>query len=237
LKGLGVNRLNTHDWKAFEAEIDQEGVVVLPGLLSPAECEKYTLLGGEHRCFERRLSLGSVNLGIGELLYFAQVMPLDLSGLRTDLYRRLVPTANRWEEAMNSGTRYPADLNDFLLACHKAGQRQPQSAISRLNSGGFTALRQCASGEHVFPLQACVLLSDPDIDFAGGELVLTEQRPRMQTRPVVPRLRRGDAAIFATNRRPHRGSRGFYRTNLKHAVSEVRSGMRVAMDLLFHDAP
>lgn len=160
-----------------------------------------------------------------------------LLDLRARLYEKLVPIANRWSETMGSEIRYPARLDQLLRICRAAGQRKPQSAVVRLREGRHQPLRQNAGGECVFPLQATVLLTQPGKDFTGGEVVMTEQRPRMQTRPMVVPLRRGDATVFAVHHRPFKGSKGFYRVNLRHAVSRVRSGERIAFDLIFHDAP
>ena len=166
-----------------------------------------------------------------ELLSHAECQQLakhpSLEDLRAELYEKLVPIANRWSETMGIETRYPARLD----------QRMPQSAVVRLGKGQHRPLMQNAEGDCVFPLQVTVLLSQPGRDFTGGELVMTEQRPRMQSRPMVVPLRRGDASVFAVHYRPVKGSKGFYRVNLRHAVSQVRSGERIAIDLLFHDAP
>lgn len=159
------------------------------------------------------------------------------TALREALYERLVPLANRWSAAMGSAIRYPARLDELQQMCRAHGQRTPQSALVRLRAGEYQPLRQHAQGTCVFPVQAAVLLSEPGREFSGGEMLMTEQRPRMQTRPMVLPLQRGDATVFAVHYRPFRGSKGVYRVNLRHAVSPVRSGERAALELVFHDAP
>jgi len=211
-----VRRLDRFDWGAIEAALTQEGQAVLRDLLSGAECDALTVLDDNDKAFG---NVGTVR------------------DLRAELYEKLVPIANLWNETMGIETRYPARLGQLLRKCHEAGQRTPQSAVVRLGKGEQRPLMQNAEGDYVFPLQVTVLLKQPDRDFTGGEIVMTEQRPRMQTRPIVVPLRRGDATVFAVHHRPFKGSRGFYRVNLRHAVSPVRSGQRIALDLVFHDAP
>ena len=162
--------------------------------------------------------------------------PPLVTDLRTSFYRHLAPVANRWNELLDVSHRYPDTLDTFSLQNRKAGQARSQSNLSRLREGDYQALHQRSDGEHVFPLQLVALLSEPGKDFTGGEFVMTEQRPRMQSRPMVPPLRRGNVAIIAVAQRPHKGTKGYYRGNLKHAISRVRSGERIGLKLLFHDA-
>lgn len=207
-----MKRLDRFDWAAIETELDREGQAVLSRLLSGAQCD--ALAAAEP---------------LANLTF--------LGALRAQLYERLVPIANRWNRIMASKTQYPARLDQLLRKCAAQGQRTPQSAVIRLRAGEQQPLGQNAAGRLVFPLQVAVLLTDPGQDFTGGELVMTEQRPRMQTRPMVVPLRRGDAGVFAVHHRPFEGAKGFYRVNLRHAVSKVRSGERIALELVFHDAP
>ncbi|HXM81664.1 MAG TPA: 2OG-Fe(II) oxygenase [Burkholderiales bacterium] len=209
-----MTRLARFDWKAIETGLDLEGQTVLPGLLSADECDAVIALDANDKAF------GDV-----------------VQELRAKLYEKLAPIANRWNMTMGSAARYPARLDQLLQVCHKAGQSRPPSAVSRLRKGDHRALRQNAEGDCVFSLQAVLLLGQPGKDFTGGELVMTEQRPRMQTRPMVVPLQKGDATVFAVHYRPFKGTKGYYRVNLRHAVSRVRSGERIAVDLLFHDAP
>jgi hypothetical protein len=205
-----MTRLARFDWNAIQTELDAEGQVLLPGLFSAAECDALIALDAALASFQE---------------------------LRAKLYEKLAPIANRWNQTMGLAARYPARLDQLLQLCHKAGQRRPQSAVSRLRQGDHQALRQNAEGDCVFSLQAALLLGQPGKDFTGGALVMTEQRPRMQTRPMVVPLQKGDATVFAVHHRPFKGTKGYYRVNLRHAVSRVRSGERIAVDLLFHDAP
>jgi hypothetical protein len=211
-----MTRLDRFDWQATEAELDREGQAVLAGVLSRAECAE----------------LATLPDGAKERETLARV-----AALCARLYEKLVPIANRWNTTMGIPVRYPARLDQLLRNCRAAGQATPQSGIVRLRSGQRRPLRQNANGDYIFPLQATVLVTQPGEDFTGGEVVITEQRPRMQSRPMVLPLQRGDAAVFAVHHRPCKGSRGPYRVYLRHAVSEVRSGERIALELLFHNAP
>ena len=174
--------------------------------------------------------------GRGEYKYFSYPLPAPVAELRTALYRRLVPTANRWNEAMGMEVRYPDAHEDFIARCHDAGQTRPTPLLLQYGEGDFNALHQDIYGEHVFPLQAAVLLSEPGRDFTGGEFVLTEQRPRMQSRAEVVPLGAGDAVIWAVRNRPVQGTRGSYRVNMRHGVSRLRSGHRHTVGIIFHDA-
>jgi hypothetical protein len=184
----------------------------------------------------RRVALTDLGSGRGELFYFATHLPPPLASWRQAFYRHLAPVANRWNQIRAIEYRYPADLHDFLQHNTQAGQIQPQSHLSRLVADDYLALHSRNEGEHVFPLQLVALLSAPGRDFDGGEFVMTEQRPRMQTRPIVLPLGFCDAAIISTAERPFKGSKGHYRVTLKHAISPVRSGERIGLELFFHHA-
>jgi len=224
------------DWANIAAQLDVEGYAVLPGLLAPQQARDLSRQA-EPSTALRRVSLASSDLGRGELLYFDADLPAPWASLRSALYRRLTPIANRWNEILDVGYRYPAELTEFLGRNRQAGQIRPQSHLNRLCSDDYLALHQRSDGEHVFPLQVVALLSEPGRDFQGGEFVMTEQRPRMQSRPVVLPLQLGDVAIIGTARRPFKGTRGHYRVNLRHAISRVRGGERIGVELSFHDAP
>lgn len=227
-----VDRLN---WTDIGVQLDAQGYAVLPGLLGADVArdvaQQATALGG------RRVTLESGDLGRGELFYFDAGMPAPLEQWRSALYRRLVDIADRWNETLDIAHRYPAALEDFLQENKKAGQTLVQSHLSRLGVEDHVALHQRNEGEHVFPMQIVAVLSEPGAEFQGGEFVMTEQRPRMQSRPVVLPLKLGDVAVIATGERPFKGAKGYYRVNLRHAVSRVRQGERVGLELLFHDAP
>lgn len=213
-----------------------QGSVVLPALLSVAECEEVTRLYPQANLFRSRVVMARHGFGRGEYQYFSYPLPDVVQGLRTALYPRLAEVANQWNEAMGIDERYPSDHAQFLARCYAAGQTRPTSLLLQYAEGDYNCLHQDLYGEHVFPLQVAVLLSRPGQDFTGGEFVLTEQRPRMQSRAEVVPLRQGDAVVFAVHHRPVQGSRGFYRVNMRHGVSTVRSGHRHTLGVIFHDA-
>ncbi|MCJ0762512.1 2OG-Fe(II) oxygenase [Variovorax terrae] len=230
-----LDRLN---WADIGMQLDAEGYALLPGLLGAGVArdlargvaQQATASGAS------RVTLESCDLGRGELFYFGAGMPAPLEQWRTALYRRLVAVANRWNETLGIDHRYPMELEDFLRRNQKAGQTRAQSHMSRLGVEDHISLHQRNDGELVFPMQVVALLSEPGADFQGGEFVMTEQRPRMQSRPMVLPLKLGDAAIIATAERPFKGTKGYYRVNLKHAISRVRQGERIGLELSFHDA-
>lgn len=230
------SRLNGLDWPGVTEDLDAQGWAVLPKLLSGAECDAVAALYDDDDGFRSRIVMGRHGYGSGEYRYFAYPLPRLVEDLRTRLYPHLAPIANRWHEAMGLGARFPAEHADFIARCHAAGQTRPTPLLLRYEAGDYNRLHQDLYGEHVFPLQAAILLSEPGKDFDGGEFVLTEQRPRMQSRAMVVPLGKGDAVVFAVNARPARGARGFHRVNLRHGVSEVRSGLRHTLGIIFHDA-
>ncbi|MFC4765442.1 2OG-Fe(II) oxygenase [Dyella koreensis] len=224
------------DWADVGTQLDQEGYAMLPGLLDAAEARAFASWAGAAKAGHHE-TLASSDLGSGELFYLSQPLPESLAAWREALYRHLAPVANRWNETLGIGYRYPDALDAFLALNHQMGQRRQRSNLSRLREHDYQALHQQTEGEHIFPLQLVVLLSTPGEDFSGGEFVMTEQRPRMQSRPMVLPLKLGDAAIITTAQRPCKGSKGYYRVSLKHAISRVRSGERLGLELWFHDAP
>jgi hypothetical protein len=229
-------RAQTYDWSGIAAELDRHGWAMLAQMLSPRECRDLAALYESGGNFRSRIIMSRHGFGSGEYQYFAYPLPDMVATLRTALYRPLAPIANRWNERMGIDVRYPAGHAEYLACCHAAGQTRPTPLLLQYGEGDFNALHQDLYGEHVFPFQVVFLLSEPEEDFTGGEFVLTEQRPRMQSRAEVVPLRRGDAAIFAVHNRPVNGKRGVYRVNLRHGVSRVRSGRRNTMGIIFHDA-
>ncbi len=231
-----VERMRQLDWDGVCRDLDVQGSTVLPRLLMPEECEAVSALYSEDNRFRSRVIMGRHGFGRGEYKYFGYPLPEIVAGLRTALYPRLAPLANQWNGALGIDVQYPATHAEFIARCHDAGQRKPTPLLLQYGADDFNCLHQDLYGEHVFPLQVAILLSEPGRDFAGGEFVLTEQRPRMQSRPEVVPLRQGDAVAFAVHHRPVRGTRGFYRVNLRHGVSRIRSGCRHTLGLIFHDA-
>jgi uncharacterized protein len=229
-------RVNGFDWDRVGRELDAQGNAVLEGLISPDECRTLAGLYGRDELFRSRILMARHGFGRGEYKYFAYPLPDLIAGLRTEVYPRLVPLANRWNQAMGVEIRYPETNADFLTRCHQAGQARPTPLLLQYAADDYNCLHQDLYGEHIFPLQLAVLLAEPGRDFTGGEFVMTEQRPRMQSRPMVVPLGQGDAVIFAVHQRPVRGTRGTYRVNLRHGVSRIRSGQRHALGIIFHDA-
>lgn len=209
---------------------------MIPGLLSADECGAVSGLYGDDKRFRSRVVMARHGFGRGEYRYFAYPLPALVAALREELYSRLVPIANRWNDAMGIDVRYPADHAQYLSRCHEAGQSRPTPLLLKYETDDYNCLHQDLYGEHVFPLQVVVVLSQPGRDFTGGEIVLTEQRPRMQSRAEVASLAQGDALIVAVHHRPVRGTRGTYRVTMRHGVSRLRSGRRHALGIIFHDA-
>lgn len=209
---------------------------MLERLLSPDECRALAGLYSDETRFRSRVVMARHGFGCGEYKYFSYPLPGMVADLRSALYPRLAPIANRWNAAMRIDVRYPQTHADFLARCHEAGQVRPTPLLLQYGADDYNCLHQDLYGEHVFPLQVAILLSEPGTDFTGGEFVLAEQRPRMQSRPEVVPLRQGDAVIFAVHHRPVQGTRGTYRVNLRHGVSRVRSGHRHTLGVIFHDA-
>ena len=224
------------DWAEATTDLDAQGCAVLKELLSPEECAALASLYPDDKNFRSRIVMGRHGFGRGEYKYFAYPLPDLIAQLRPELYARLCPVANRWNETMGIDIRYPDSHEAFLKRCHAAGQGRPTPLLLQYGEGDYNCLHQDLYGEHVFPLQVAILLSQPGRDFEGGEFVLTEQRPRMQSRPEVVPLRQGDAVAFAVHHRPVQGTRGPYRVNLRHGVSRIHSGHRHTVGVIFHDA-
>jgi uncharacterized protein len=229
-------RVDAIDWAQAARELDAQGCALLKGLLAPDECRALAALYPDDSQFRSRIVMGRHGFGRGEYKYFSYPLPLAIAGLRPSLYVRLRDVANRWNEAMGIDIRYPETHDAFLKRCHATGQTRPTPLLLQYEAGDYNCLHQDLYGEHVFPLQVAILLSEPGRDFTGGEFVLTEQRPRMQSRPEVVPLAQGDGVAFAVHVRPVQGTRGTYRVNLRHGVSRIRSGHRHTVGVIFHDA-
>ena len=230
------SRVDAYEWSSISEHLDARGWAMAKNLLTASECEAVAGLYANDRLFRSHIVMARHGFGRGEYKYFAYPLPHKVADLRTALYPRLVPVANRWNASMGIDVRYPDAHADFIARCHKAGQTRPTPLLLQYSEGDFNALHQDLYGEHVFPLQVAILLSEPEKDFTGGEFVLTEQRPRMQSRAEVVPLRRGDGVVFAVHNRPVQGTRGIYRVNLRHGVSRLRSGHRHTVGVIFHDA-
>jgi hypothetical protein len=221
---------------ALAAALDAEGYAVLPRLLGARDCKALVRSYDDRARFRSRIVMARHGFGRGEYSYFAYPLPERVQGLRESLYPSLAAVANRWNAALGIPARFPADHAEYVKRCHGAGQTRPTPLLLRYAEGDYNCLHQDLYGEEVFPLQATVLLAEPGRDFDGGEFVLTEQRPRRQSRAEVVPLARGDAVVFPVQHRPVAGSRGFYRARLRHGVSRVRAGQRHALGIIFHDA-
>jgi uncharacterized protein len=229
------NRVRRYDWRQIDSDLGSYGAAVLEKLLTPKECQVIAGLYSEEEHFRSHIIMARHGFGKGEYRYFKYPLPKLIGDLRTALYSRLAPIANQWNERMGEETRYPAEHADFLKRCHDQGQLRPTPLLLQYVPGDYNCLHQDLYGELAFPIQVAVLLSEPGTDFTGGEFVLAEQRPRMQTRAEVVPLSQGDAIVFAVHHRPVQGTRGTYRVNLRHGVSRVRSGRRHTVGIIFHD--
>ena len=229
------DRIGQYDWRRIDAELGSYGAAVLEKLLTPKECQLIAALYPDEEHFRSHIIMARHGFGKGEYRYFKYPLPKLIGDLRTALYSRLAPIANQWSERMGEDARFPAEHVDFLKRCHDRGQLRPTPLLLQYVPGDYNCLHQDIYGELAFPIQVAILLSEPGKDFAGGEFVLAEQRPRMQTRAEVVPLAQGDAVAFAVHHRPVDGTRGTYRVNLRHGVSRVRSGRRHTVGIIFHD--
>ena len=229
-------RIASLEWDRIEAELEQLGRATVPQLLTPEECTGLIALYGEDASFRSTIVMARHNFGRGEYRYFDYPLPPIIAVLRARLYPHLAPLANRWSKRLGDARRFPPTHDAYIERCHAAGQTRPTPLLLRYREGDYNCLHRDLYGEQVFPLQATLLLSAPGRDFEGGEFVLVEQRPRMQSRADVVPLARGDCVVFAVNERPVHGTRGFYRVQLRHGVSRVRRGLRHTAGIIFHDA-
>lgn len=224
------------DWTSIAAELSVHGCAVIGRVLAPADCRSIAGMYGEDEPFRSRIIMARHGFGRGEYKYFAYPLPPEIAALRTALYPPLAGIANRWNDQLGVPIRFPETHQEFLQRCHDAGQSKPTPLLLRYGEGDYNCLHQDIYGEHVFPVQIAILLSEPGADFTGGEFVLTEQRPRVQTRAEVVPLRQGEGVVFPVHHRPVRGTRGIYRVKMRHGVSRLRSGTRHTLGVIFHDA-
>ncbi len=235
-RNYGMPRSVELDWGHIATSLDKDAYAILSAVLSPQECDSLVAIYEANERFRSRIDMARHGFGSGEYKYFSYPLPDLVAEFRTALYPPLSGIANRWNEALGIDDRYPDEHSAFLERCHRAGQAKPTPLILRYGAGDYNRLHQDLYGDHVFPLQITFLLSVPGRDFTGGEFVLAEQRPRMQSRAEVVPLGQGDGVVFPVRHRPVRGTRGFHRVNLRHGVSRVRSGHRHTLGIIFHDA-
>ena len=231
-----ADRINQLNWPTIQEQLNIHGYATTGALLSQEECEAISSRYDEATLYRSRVVMARYGFGQGEYKYFDYPLPSLQQALRESLYLNLVGVANGWYRAMGIDNVFPDTLEAMLARCHAAGQKRPTPLLLKYGAGDFNCLHQDLYGEHVFPIQAAFLLSKPHVDFTGGEFVLVEQRPRMESRPQVVALTQGEAVIFAVHQRPKRGTRGSYRVNMRHGVSELRSGQRFTTGIIFHDA-
>jgi uncharacterized protein len=229
-------RVAAVEWAAVTAALDEAGWATVPDLLSAAECREIVALYADERAFRRRIVMQRHAYGSGEYQYFRYPLPPPIGALRRGVYPHLVPLANRWCERLRQAQRFPPALDAYLALCHAAGQTRPTPLVLKYEAGDYNRLHQDLYGPLVFPLQLTILLSDPQAEFAGGEFLLVEGRPRTQSRGEVVPLDRGEAVIFPVHHRPAAGARGFHRATMRHGVSRVRAGRRYTLGIIFHDA-
>jgi uncharacterized protein len=231
-----AERVAAVDWRRVERELDADGAALVQALFTAEECRQLSSFYAKDELFRSQVVMERHGFGRGEYKYFSYPLPSPVAELRGLLYAELAPVANAWNERLAIEMRYPADHSSFVQLCHAAGQTRPTPLLLRYGAGDYNCLHQDLYGEQMFPLQVAVLLSDPERDFSGGEFVMTEQRPRRQSRPLVLPLRLGDALVFAVNERPVQGTRGVYRVKMRHGVSRLRGGERHTLGIIFHDA-
>jgi uncharacterized protein len=231
-----AERIAGLEWDAIIASLDSRGYALTPAILTPDECSELAALYDLREHFRSRVEMARFSYGLGEYKYFAHPLPDAVADLRMAIYPRLAPLANRWMQSLKVEAAYPDNLTDFISFCHAQGQSRPTPLLLRYTADGYNCMHQDLYGEIFFPFQLTVSLSRRGADFSGGEFLLTEQRPRAQSRTEAINLGQGEAVIFATRWRPVKGARGFYRMNIRHGVSTIRSGNRVALGIIFHDA-
>ncbi|MBS1530001.1 MAG: 2OG-Fe(II) oxygenase [Bacteroidetes bacterium] len=229
-------RINRFDWQDITGRMNDNGYAVLENVLAPAECDSLKAQYDDNTLYRKTIVMERYRFGLGEYKYFSYPLPQAVEQLRQAVYPHLAPIANKWMEVLGIETRFPATHTELLDLCNAHNQNRPTPLILRYGKGGYNTLHQDLYGEIFFPMQMVLFLDDPETDYQGGEFVMIEQRPRAQSRAIVLQPRKGDALVFTTNFRPVKGSRGYYRVNMKHGVSEVTSGQRHTLGIIFHDA-
>lgn len=231
-----IRKIEKIDWQKITEAIHQNGYAIVPDLLSDAECEKLKSEYGNPHAYRKTVVMERHRFGMGVYKYFNYPLPDLIHSVRTNIYTRLAPIANAWFKVLNIETQFPSNHEELLEQCHQNGQQKATVLILKYGEGGFNTLHQDLYGDVYFPIQMVLMLNEPDRDFTGGELVLTQQVPRAQSKVIVLKPRKGDAVIFTTNFKPEKGTRGYYRVRMKHGVSEVKTGERYALGIIFHDA-
>lgn len=224
------------DWRPIAEELSEQGYARIPGFLPRADCEGIAALYDEDPRFRSRVVMERHAYGVGEYAYFKAPLPRAIANLRTSLYRGLAPIASRWAEQLRKNERFPDTLKDYLARCHKAGQKRPTPLLLRYHAGGYNCLHRDRYGDLAFPIQAMILLRRPGVDFEGGEFLLVENRPRKQSLAHALQPEQGDLVFFTSDTRPVASVRGMSRASMRHGVSRVHSGERVALGIIFHDA-
>lgn len=229
-------KLEAADWHTIREQMNNQGYALIPGILPPAACDELKAGYGTQELYRKTITMERYRFGKGEYKYFSYPLPELIRDIRTHIYPRLAVIANNWMQALQIDKQFPEDFAALQQQCHEAGQTQPTVLILKYGPGGFNTLHQDIYGDIYFPMQLVLFLNEPGVDYTGGEFVLTQQIPRAQSKAIVLQPKKGDMLLFTTNFRPERGSRGYYRVNMKHGVSEVRSGERYALGIIFHDA-
>lgn len=224
------------DWEAITEEMNDKGFAIIPKLLSNEQCEELKRNYDNPDRYRKTVVMERYRFGLGEYKYFNYPLPNLIQNIRESIYPKLVPIANAWMRALNIATTFPDSFQEFQALCHNNNQTQPTVLILKYGQGGHNTLHQDLYGEIFFPMQIVLFLSEPDQDFTGGEFVLTQQTPRAQSKVIVLKPKKGDMLLFTTNFRPVKGSKGYYRVNMKHGVSEIHSGERHTLGIIFHDA-
>jgi hypothetical protein len=230
------SQLKPLSWSLVHEDLHEKGYATVPGFLSPSECEELIQLYQKPNGYRKTVVMERYRFGLGEYKYFDYPLPEKIQTLRTELYPHLVPVANLWMKALKIDTVFPETHQKLLEQCKEKGQLKPTPLILKYGEGGFNTLHQDLYGDIYFPMQALLVLSEPEVDFSGGEFVMTQQIPRAQSKAIVLKPKQGDLVFFTTNFRPMKGKKGYYRVNMKHGVSEVTHGNRYAMGIIFHDA-